>query len=83
MDRISLMLTAGERVERRLQYDQTSASESSSFCFSGGGGIQNQWLIGTDRITIPEREREKERERDGGREGQREREEVARTKLWR
>ena len=53
------MLTAGERVERTLQYDQTSAS--GSFSFSGGGGIQNQWLIGTDRITIPERERERER----------------------
>ena len=55
------MLTAGERVKRTVQYYQTSASESSSFSFNGGGLIHHQWLIGTDRITIPERERERER----------------------
>ena len=42
MDRISLMLTAGERVERTVQYDQTSAIESSSFSFNGVHEIHHQ-----------------------------------------
>ena len=42
MDRISPMLTAGERVECTVQYDQTSASESSSFSFHGGHEIHHQ-----------------------------------------